>query len=100
MGAAGSRSHAGRSVNECELVCVRPGLDLPAEICRLEVGVSEVDPGPDTRFHDLVGELGEAVEMQLLSGEPAAGDVEALVVGAKERLEGVHCCAGVGSRSR
>jgi hypothetical protein len=35
VGAAGSRSHVGRSVNECELVRVRPGLDRAAEICRL-----------------------------------------------------------------
>lgn len=61
-------------MDEGELVRVDVLLDLAAEVRGLHVGIPEMDAGPDPRLQHLIGQVGEAVEEQLLAREATARD--------------------------
>ena len=56
------------SVCGCEEVRVDVTRDLAAEVGGLDVGSPEVDPGPDARFEDLVGQVEKRVKARCSPG--------------------------------
>src|SRR5262245_61681355 len=85
-----ARPACNRLTHEVELVLVRVGLHLTADVCGCLVGVPEVDPGPDPRLHHLIGHIREVAVELLLSRETAAREEERHLVRPEERPERGH----------